>query len=182
MEISSVTPYSQAYTAYGKKAESVPPQEQAQEEEAAAVYVKSEPESKKVYKRDAETIRSLKRDMEAHRNQLREMVVKMLRKQGLRAQDVLNGVAFSVDEETRLAAQKEIGENGYWGVKQTSERIVNFAKTLAGGDPSKAGAMRDAIKKGFEEAEKAWGGALPDICQQTYDAVMKELDKWEKGE
>lgn len=55
---------------------------------------------------------------------------------------------------------------------------MNFAKALVGGDPSRAEEMRDAVIKGFEEAQKAWGGELPDISQQTYDATMKLFDDW----
>ena len=62
-------------------------------------------------------------------------------------------------------------------VKQTSQRILDFAVALTGGDPSKIEAMRDAFKKGYEMAEKAWGGELPDICKDTYDAVFKGFDE-----
>ncbi len=34
----------------------------------------------------------------------------------------------------------------------------------------------DTFKKGFSQAEKQWGGKLPDISQKTYDAVMKGFD------
>ena len=36
--------------------------------------------------------------------------------------------------------------------------------------------MRAAFKKGYEQAEKTWGGKLPEISQKTYDAVMKGFD------
>ena len=36
--------------------------------------------------------------------------------------------------------------------------------------------MRDAFVKGYKQAEKQWGGKLPDISQRTYDAVMKKFD------
>ena len=49
-----------------------------------------------------------------------------------------------------------------------------------GGDPARVGEMRDAFIKGFEAATKAWGGALPGIAQETYDAAMKLFDEWEK--
>ena len=37
--------------------------------------------------------------------------------------------------------------------------------------------MRDAFKKGYKQAEKQWGGKLPDISKRTYDAVMEKFDK-----
>ena len=45
---------------------------------------------------------------------------------------------FTVDEETQKQAQADIAEDGYWGVEQTSDRILDFAKALSGNDPEKA--------------------------------------------
>ena len=84
---------------------------------------------------------------------------------------------FTVDPATKLQAQQDIAEDGYWGVTQTSDRIIDFATALTGGDPSKIEEMRDAFKKGYEQAEKTWGGKLPEISQKTYDAVMEKFDK-----
>ena len=67
-------------------------------------------------------------------------------------------------------------------MKPTSERMVNFGKALVGGNPEKIGLLKDAFIKGFEAATKSWGGALPDITKDTYDAVMDLFDKWEKGD
>ena len=84
---------------------------------------------------------------------------------------------FTVDAATKAQAQEDISENGYWGVKQTSERILDFAKALAGDDPEKLEKMRSAFEKGYKQAEKTWGGELPDISKQTFDAVMKGFDE-----
>jgi hypothetical protein len=78
-------------------------------------------------------------------------------------------------------AQEDIGENGYYGVKQTSQRLIAFAKAVTGGDPSKIDMMREYIDKGFNEVKKMFGGSLPDICNQTYAAVMQGLDDWAAG-
>ena len=84
----------------------------------------------------------------------------------------------SVDPETRAQAQKDISEEGYWGVKQTSDRLVSFAMALTGSDPSKADSMIAAVKKGFEAAMKAWGGELPRICNDTMDEAIRKLEEW----
>ena len=52
--------------------------------------------------------------------------------------------------------------------------LAEFQKL--GGDPSKVEEMREAFKKGYEQAEKTWGGELPEISKQTYEAVMKKFD------
>ena len=46
----------------------------------------------------------------------------------------LAGGNFTVDAATKAQAQNDIGEDGYWGVKQTSQRLFDFACALAGDD------------------------------------------------
>lgn len=153
---------------------------------SAAVYEKSEePVAKnKTYKRDDLTVERMIAESEKRTQQLRDLVQKMLKKQGQtmdEATDIyglLREGKLDVDPETRAQAQKDIAEDGYWGVEQTSERMLSFAKALTGGDPAKADEMIEAVKKGFEEATKAWGGELPGICKQTMDAAVKKLESW----
>ncbi|MDR0325001.1 MAG: hypothetical protein LBI19_02760 [Oscillospiraceae bacterium] len=90
---------------------------------------------------------------------------------------------LSPDAQNALIAKakEDIGENGYYGVKQTSQRILDFAKAITGGDPSKIEDMRKYIQKGFDEVEKMFGGKLPEISYQTLNAIMKGLDEWAAG-
>lgn len=158
--------------------------EQMTGDDCAVVYEKSSELSAKSYVRDDATVQRLKADVERHTQSLRELVKKMLLKQGetyTEATDIyalLREGKLEVDPETRAQAQKDIAEDGYWGVKQTSERLISFAKALTGGDPQKADLMIDAVKKGFEEAEKMWGGKLPEISYQTLDETVKKLEEW----
>ena len=145
--------------------------------------------SAKSYKPNVDLINQLKADAEARTSQLRSLVEEMMTKQGSTFATAKSGSSddiwkflakgdFTVDEAAKLKAQEEISENGYWGVNQTSERILSFAKALTGGDPSKVEEMRSAFEKGFSQATKAWGQSLPSISNDTYDAVMKGFDKW----
>lgn len=145
--------------------------------------------SKKSNKVDADTIAKLKADADARFSQLKGIVEQLIMKQGKASETVSiweqfkNGVldgSISVDPATAKQAQEDISEDGYWGVKQTSERILDFAKAISGGDPDKAEKMREAIKKGYESAADLWGGELPEISQKTYDAVMKGIDEWKE--
>ena len=52
---------------------------------------------------------------------------------------------FTVDAATKAQAQKDISEDGYYGVKQTSERLFDFASALAGDDVEKMKKMQTAI-------------------------------------
>lgn len=150
---------------------------------------KTSTSSKKSGKADSATIAKLKADADARLSQLKGIVEQLITKQGKAAnsasmwsqfrQGILDG-SITVDEATAKQAAEDISEDGYWGVKQTSERILDFAKALSGGDASKAEELRSAVEKGFKEAAKLWGGDLPEISQQTHDAVMKGFDQWVK--
>ncbi len=138
----------------------------------------------KKYVQNTELINKMKADAEAHTNQLKSIVEQMMTKQsqtaGIANGDMWKFLAsgkFEVDEATRLQAQQDISEDGYWGVKQTSGRILDFATALTGGDPNKIEDMRAAFEKGYKQAEKTWGRELPEISKQTYDAVMAGFDK-----
>ena len=139
--------------------------------------------TKKTYKPDTALINKLKADADARTSQLRSLVEQMMGKQATtygNANDIwsfLRSGNYTVDPATKAQAQADIAEDGYWGVNQTSDRIIQFATALTGGDPDKIEAMRDAFKKGYAQAEKTWGGSLPEISQKTYNAVMEKFDK-----
>lgn len=138
--------------------------------------------TKKIYTPNTALVQQLKADADARISQLRSLVEKLISGQADsygKANDIwsfLREGSFTVDPATKAQAQEDISEDGYWGVKQTSQRILDFATALTGGDPSKIEEMRSAFQKGYKQAEKTWGGKLPDISQQTYDAVMKGFD------
>ena len=85
---------------------------------------------------------------------------------------------YTVDAQTKADAQAAISEDGYWGVSQTSQRIFDFAKALAGDDLDKMKEMQAAVEKGFKQAEEAWGGNLPSICGDTKSAIGKLFDDY----
>ncbi len=148
----------------------------------AAVYEKSSNSTDR-----ASIVAALKADSEAQVNRFLDMVKNTIAGQGntlASADDIWKFLAsgdFTIDEAARKKAEEAISEDGYWGVKQTSQRIVDFAKALSGGDSSKADQLLDAFKKGYKEATKTWGKELPSICSETYDAVVKGFDDWKQG-
>lgn len=156
-------------------------------EESGVVYEPSKETvtstTKKTYTQNTDLVAKMKADQEERQKQLQNIVEQLMTKQGQTYNSangiwsILAGGKFEVDAATKAQAQKDISEDGYWGVKQTSERILDFATALTGGDPSKIEEMREAFKKGYKQAEKTWGGELPEISKQTYDAVMAGFDK-----
>ena len=109
----------------------------------------------------------------------------MTREEGLRAirewirslfeqQGLLSG---GIEEMTPAEAAAAIGEGGYFGAEATASRILDFARSISGGDPKLAATIRDAFEEGFRQAEAAFGGKLPDISYQTRDLVRQGLDE-----
>lgn len=147
------------------------------------VYEKGTAASKGIYAKE-DVVARLKKDAEDRTNQLRSLVQQMMGNQGGKigqADDMWRFLAkgdFTVSPEVKAQAQKDIADDGYWGVNQTSDRIIEFAKALVGDDPEQAEKMRSAFEKGFKAATKSWGSKLPDISQRTYDAVMSKFDDW----
>lgn len=154
-------------------------QETVKTDDTAVVYDKT-----KLSEDDRKAITTqLKADQEKRQAQLTELVQNMISKQTNtfgQATDIWKFLAkgnFTVDAETKKKAQEDISEDGYWGIKQTSDRIVSFATALAGDDNDALEEMKEAFIKGYKQAEKQWGGKLPEISQKTYDAVMEKFDK-----
>lgn len=195
MELTTVNSYQKetqiknSRTTKSSKAEdNIKTEEKSETPSTSAVYEKSNTEvTKKVtYKQDMQTIERLKAEADKRNSSLRNLVEKMLVKQGVTFDDagmyqLLREGKVEVSEEDRLKAVQDISEDGYFGINQTSDRLVSFAKALTGGDPSKADEMIAAVKKGYEEATKAWGGTLPDICSQTINTTIAKLDEWKNS-
>ncbi len=89
-----------------------------------------------------------------------------------------NADGTSYGELSVEEAQAAISEDGAFGVKAVSDRIVSFAIAISGDDPSKLDELKKAIDKGFEQARRAFGCELPEICSKTYDEIMRKLDEW----
>ena len=107
---------------------------------------------------------------------LRNLVIKTFKEQGLDIQISTGEGEVDFSTMTQEEAQELVADDGYFGVEKTSQRIVDFAVNAFGHDPAKLEQMKDAIDQGFLDAQEAFGGALPEISQQTYDAIMEKLD------
>jgi hypothetical protein len=111
---------------------------------------------------------------------LRGLVLNMLKEQGIDTK-IATGqkdAGIDISQLSQEEAQALIADDGYFGVEKTSDRIVDFAIAMAGGDPSRLAAIKEGVTKGFNEALNAFGGWLPEISYNTFDAVMNKLDSW----
>ena len=137
---------------------------------------------------DPDTIKRLWSETNHVADAVRKLVASMIGKddasgQGFWAIRAKGG--FKLKEAEIAQAQELISEDGFFGVKQTTQRIMDFAKALVGGDASedRIKLMRSAVQKGFDEVARLFGGfdKLPDVSKQTYDAIMKAFDEWISG-
>jgi len=170
-----------------KKAEEAQATQTPKKEDLGVVYEKSNDTEKVTSNKDNKAIiAKMKADAEARTSQLRSIVEQLITKQGTafgKASDddmwkFLAKGEFTVSADVKAQAEADIAEDGYWGVEQTSDRILDFAKALAGNDPEKADEMLEAFKKGYKQAEEIWGDELPEISQKTYDAVLEKFEAW----
>ncbi len=144
-------------------------------------------------------IKALKAESRKGYAAFRQMVAALLEKQGKSSHALLakifgesgdfEGVtdlekmiaSLEVDDATRAEAAALVGEDGPYGVRQVSQNILAFAKAAGGGDPAQIEKMKAAFLKGFSDAERVWGGALPEICYKTKEAVLAGFDEWQNA-
>jgi hypothetical protein len=171
------------------------------QEEVGATYEKSSDSSTKatysVNKMSAEDraalVEQLKADQEAREQSLLNIVSQTLNKQAgifsFATSDsdddsiwkMIASGNFTVDAATKAQAQEDISEDGYWGVKQTAQRLFDFASALAGDDVDNMEKMQAAMMKGYEQATGAWGKELPSISKDTIDAANKLFEDYYKN-
>lgn len=134
----------------------------------------------------AALVTSLKEDLNAQMSRFTSMMMQNFQKQGITSATansdsfwkMIASGNFTVDAQTKADAQAAISEDGFWGVKQTSQRIFDFAAAVAGDDVETMKKMQAAVEKGFKQAGGAWGGSLPSICGDTKSAVDKLFDDY----
>ena len=194
MNVSGAVNTTSTYTGYqatAAKADETPKTDETKKAETAgAVYEKSEePEKKKatysINKMSAEDraalVQQLKQNELERRNQMCSLVQKMFNGQAgvKKLADLFSPENLkNVSAEDIAKAKEDVSEDGYWGVKQTSQRLFDFASALAGDDPEKMKEMQKAMEKGFKQATHAWGKDLPGICGDTLSAANKLFDDY----
>jgi len=151
-----------------------------EKESPAVVYEKSDNRVKgHIY--DKMTVDRIKKETERAYASLRRIVEDLLTRQGKAIHLLEEGDEIIVDEQARQEAQELIGPDGLLGVEAVSQRIVDFAIAVSGGDKSKMDILKKAIDDGFKAAEKILG-VLPEISRETYNRIMEKLEAWERGE
>lgn len=129
------------------------------------------------------TIQQLKDESEKAHAQLKQIVTALLKRQGLEFQEISQITPadleeVTIDEIAQEEARALLEGEGELSPAKVSDRIVDFAKAISGGDKSKLSLLKAAIDDGFEAAGISFGAELPDICKETYQLTMSKLDAW----
>lgn len=85
-----------------------------------------------------------------------------------------------LDNLTPAKAKELISEDGYWGAKQTGERIAGFVLAGAGDDIEKLKAGREGIMRGFKQAGNMLGGfkgGYENLANETIENAVKAIDE-----
>ena len=128
----------------------------------------------------SDEIRGLQRAAEQANENLRRLVERLILKQTEKAEKNADGKEQEISAGTSVAETQatSIFDDPEFGVEAVSDRLVDFAIRVSGGDTSKLELLKDAIHKGFEAAREQLGGELPEISQRTYEATMRKMDEW----
>lgn len=120
-------------------------------------------------------------------SQFKQLISAMLAKQNdeshqVEILDIPSEEFLDTISGSSLVEEDSHGDNP-WSSKNVAKRIIEFAKAVSGGDKSKISTLKDAFIKGFDEAEKIYGGKgkLADVSYDTYDEVMRMFDEWEES-
>lgn len=118
-------------------------------------------------------------------NSFLQMAIDVLGDQqvGLKAalEDILSNRGGEITSEMIEEAKADVAEDGFFGIEATANRLVEFAKTLSGGNPEKADLLKDTFLEGFSLATEAWGDELPEITQKTKERTIELFEEWKNG-
>jgi hypothetical protein len=81
-----------------------------------------------------------------------------------------------ITQLTADEAKELVSDEGFFGVEKTSERVSNFVFGISGDNVELLQESRKGLVKGFEEAEKLWGGELPEISYLTQEKTLEKVD------
>ena len=140
----------------------------------AAVYERSTGN----FRPDTAKLNEIRAAVNSSTERLRELVTRLLTQQGQTWSNAFNINMIKIDDATRAEAASLVAEDGFWGVEQTAQRIFDFAYAISGGDPERIELLRSAVEQGFKNAERLWGGELPEISRNTLARVRELFDNW----
>jgi hypothetical protein len=92
----------------------------------------------------------------------------------------LENIGYTGKPITELSpdeAKELVSDEGFFGITQTSDRVANFVFNFAGDDLELLQKGREGVVQGFEEANKLFGGQLPEISHKTQERTLALIDE-----
>ncbi|MFA7083521.1 MAG: hypothetical protein WC141_03190 [Arcobacteraceae bacterium] len=92
----------------------------------------------------------------------------------------LSNIGYTGKPITELSpneASDLLGDNGFFGVTQTSDRVANFVFSFSNDDIEILEKGRAGVVQGFDEALKLFGGELPEISFKTQERTLALIDE-----
>ncbi|MCJ8326676.1 MAG: hydrogenase-4 component G [Campylobacterales bacterium] len=83
----------------------------------------------------------------------------------------------AITELSSSEAKGLLAKGGFFSIDETSLRVSSFVISLSDNNIDALQESRKGIVQGFKEAEKMWGGELPEISYQTQEKTLEIIDK-----
>ena len=128
----------------------------------------------------AKSVESLIQEQEERKLSLLDMVRNAIEKQAKHATkgDTVININLSIMLGSTQTTSLE--DDDVWGVQAVADRIMAMAESFVGTNSALFGTIKQAVLDGYADAEKKWGGELPQICQDTLKELNSRFDSWEK--
>ena len=82
----------------------------------------------------------------------------------------------ALNELTQGEAKELVSDGGFFGVDETSKRVTSFVMNMTGDNLEALQESREGLVQGFEQAQKLFGGDLPEISVQTQEKSLEIVD------
>jgi hypothetical protein len=82
----------------------------------------------------------------------------------------------ALDQLTQGEAKALVSQGGFFGIDETSSRVTSFVLNMTGDNLESLQESRKGLVQGFEEAQKLFGGELPDISVKTQAKSLEIVD------
>ena len=82
----------------------------------------------------------------------------------------------ALNELTQGEAKELVSDGGFFGVDETSQRVTSFVMNMTGDNLEALQESREGLVQGFEQAQKLFGGDLPEISVQTQEKSLEIVD------
>ncbi len=119
------------------------------------------------------------KDLAANNAKAQNAIMDFLSGKEVEGELSLKDIGYEGKPITELSPEEAsdlVSEEGFFGVDQTSQRVADFVFGFAGDDLDILEQGREGIVKGFEDAEKMWGGELPQISYDTQAKTLELID------